>query len=201
MEFNEKLQELRKQRGLTQEELAKSLYVSRTAISKWESGRGYPSIESLRAISKFFSVTVDQLISTDEVLTMAEEDSKQSNGRFRSLVCGALDIGALGLIFLPLFANRSAEAISEVSLLRLTEIHPWLRVLYFIAVIGLGGGGIFTLALQGSQNCFLNKLRVGISVALGSLAVLLFMLGLHPYAAIFALVLLAFKVFILLKRQ
>ena len=41
MEFNEKLQELRKQRGLTQEELAEKLYVSRTAISKWESGRGY----------------------------------------------------------------------------------------------------------------------------------------------------------------
>jgi transcriptional regulator with XRE-family HTH domain len=47
MEFNEKLQELRKQKGLTQEELAEKLYVSRTAISKWESGRGYPNIESL----------------------------------------------------------------------------------------------------------------------------------------------------------
>ena len=47
MEFNEKLQSLRKNKGLTQEELAEALYVSRTAISKWESGRGYPSIDSL----------------------------------------------------------------------------------------------------------------------------------------------------------
>ena len=70
MELGEKLQELRKQRGLTQEELAAALFVSRTAISKWESGRGYPSIDSLRAISRFFSVSIDNLLSTDEVLAI-----------------------------------------------------------------------------------------------------------------------------------
>ena len=57
MEFHEKLQELRKSRGLTQEELAEDLYVSRTAVSKWESGRGYPSIDSLKEISKYFSAS------------------------------------------------------------------------------------------------------------------------------------------------
>ena len=51
MEFNEKLQELRMNKGLTQDELAEALYVSRTAISKWESGRGYPSIDSLKEIA------------------------------------------------------------------------------------------------------------------------------------------------------
>ena len=48
MEFNEKLQELRKGKGLTQEELAQAIFVSRTAVSKWESGRGYPNIDSLK---------------------------------------------------------------------------------------------------------------------------------------------------------
>ena len=47
MEFHEKLQELRRQKGITQEELAQALYVSRAAVSKWESGRGYPNIDSL----------------------------------------------------------------------------------------------------------------------------------------------------------
>ena len=56
MEFHEKLQELRKSRGLTQEELAGILFVSRTAISKWESGRGYPSIDSLKQIANYFSI-------------------------------------------------------------------------------------------------------------------------------------------------
>ena len=77
MELNEKLQGLRKQKGLTHEELAEVLFVSRTAISKWESGRGYPNIESLKAISKFFGVTIDELLSGDELLTIAEKDTKQ----------------------------------------------------------------------------------------------------------------------------
>lgn len=53
MEFHEKLQELRKQKEMTQEELAQALYVSRTAVSKWESGKGYPNIDSLKAISSW----------------------------------------------------------------------------------------------------------------------------------------------------
>ena len=56
MELYEKLQQLRKEKGWTQEELAELLYVSRTAISKWESGRGYPSIDSLKAISKLLAL-------------------------------------------------------------------------------------------------------------------------------------------------
>ena len=63
MEFNEKLQQLRKSRGLTQEELAEALYVSRTAISKWESGRGYPSIDSLKEISNY-SITGQHIYYT-----------------------------------------------------------------------------------------------------------------------------------------
>ena len=63
MDFHEKLQDLRKQKRLTQQELADRLYVSRTAISKWASGRGYPGIDSLKAIAAFFSVTVDELLS------------------------------------------------------------------------------------------------------------------------------------------
>ena len=85
MEFNRKLQELRKRKGLTQEELAEALFVSRTAISKWESGKGYPNIDSLKALAKFFGVTVDELLSGDELLTIAEEDHKQKQSSLRSV--------------------------------------------------------------------------------------------------------------------
>ena len=106
MEFKEKLQELRKQKGITQEDLAEALYVSRTAISKWESGRGYPNIESLKAISKFFGVTIDVLLSGEELLDVAENDSKQKETHIRNILFGLLDISVLILFFLPFLFLR-----------------------------------------------------------------------------------------------
>ena len=107
MEFNEKLQELRKQKGFTQEELAELLFVSRTAVSKWESGRGYPNIDSLKAISKLFSVTIDELLSGNELLSIAEEENKNKESSIRSLVFGLLDISVIMLLFLPFFAQKN----------------------------------------------------------------------------------------------
>ena len=78
MEFNEKLQELRKNKGLTQEELAEVLFVSRTAVSKWESGRGYPSIDSLKEIANYFSVTIDELLSGEKIISIAEKENKSN---------------------------------------------------------------------------------------------------------------------------
>ncbi|MBE6776011.1 MAG: MATE family efflux transporter [Ruminococcaceae bacterium] len=73
MEFNEKLQELRKQKALTQEELAEKLFVSRTAVSKWESGRGYPNIESLKAKTDFSEGPVWKRIVAQAIpLTVAQ---------------------------------------------------------------------------------------------------------------------------------
>lgn len=89
MEFHEKLQNLRRQRGLTQEELAQALYVSRTAVSKWESGRGFPNIDSLKAIAAFFSVSVDELLSGDALLTMAEAEGRQAGEPYPRPCAGA----------------------------------------------------------------------------------------------------------------
>ena len=83
MEFNEKLQELRKARGLTQEELAEALFVSRTAISKWESGRGYPSIDSLKQIANYFSISIDELLSGERLITIAENENRtKEHGKY-----------------------------------------------------------------------------------------------------------------------
>ena len=201
MEFNEKIQELRKQKGLTQEELAEKLYVSRTAISKWESGRGYPNIESLKAIAKFFSVTVDELLSTDEVLTIAEEDNKRKEKRFRDLVYGLLDLSIAMLLFLPFFAEKADGTIQSVSLITLGCVQPYLKIMYLVAVIAMTVMGILTLALQNCQAMAWVKSKTTVSLTLGAILVLLFMISSQPYAAVFAFVLLTIKALMLIKRQ
>ncbi|MBR1598512.1 MAG: helix-turn-helix transcriptional regulator [Lachnospiraceae bacterium] len=62
MEFNNKLYNLRKQKGLSQEELAGRLNVSRQTVSKWEVGESTPDLEKLAAISELFEVSLDELV-------------------------------------------------------------------------------------------------------------------------------------------
>ena len=148
MEFNEKLQELRKQKGLTQEELAAALFVSRTAVSKWESGRGYPNIDSLKALAKFFCVTVDELLSGEQVLTIAQEEQKEKERHTRGLVFGLLDLCAALFLFLPLFGQSADRGAEAVSLLGLTQVSEYLKIAYCIRVAGSILWGILMLALQ-----------------------------------------------------
>ena len=62
MKFNENLKYLRKKEGLTQEQLAEKLNVSRQAVTKWESGKALPDIENLKEIAYIFSVSIDSLV-------------------------------------------------------------------------------------------------------------------------------------------
>ncbi len=62
MEFNNKLYELRKQKGFSQEELASRLNVSRQTVSKWEVGESTPDMEKLVAISALFEISLDELV-------------------------------------------------------------------------------------------------------------------------------------------
>lgn len=200
MEFNVKLQELRKKRGLTQEELAEALYVSRTAVSKWESGRGYPSIDSLKEIAKFFSVTIDDLLSSNEVLNIAEEESKEKERHFQSVLFALLDISVAMFFFLPFFKGNINGITRELTLLSLVGISPYLKVVYYVTVISTIIYGILTLALQNYQKNFWLKSKDKISLALNAVAVLLFIISLQPYAAAFLFIYLIIKVFMLKNK-
>ena len=179
MEFHDKLQQLRKQAGLTQEELAQKLFVSRTAISKWESGRGLPSIDSLMAIANFFGITVDQLLSGDQVLSIAREDASEKQNRLRELFFALLDCGAALFFFLPLFGEHANGIVRTVSLIRLSAVQPWLKIAYFVILAATVVLGILSLALPRLHH------KKRLSLLSNTAGTFLFILSRQPYAAAF----------------
>ncbi len=200
MEFHEKLQELRKNKGLTQEELAQALYVSRTAISKWESGRGYPSIDSLKEISRFFSVTIDELICPQEIMTVAEDDRKAFISHSISVICNTLDILTAVLLFIPAFGNGTGST-ATVSLFSLTGIQPWLKIV-FIVVIGLIIlNGICGVILSRYDQPVWHRHRLVTGMALSVTAVGVFIGTRQPYAGIICFAILAIKAYLIIKEK
>ncbi len=193
MEFGEKLQCLRKRKGLTQEELAESLYVSRTAISKWESGRGYPSIDSIKEIACFFSVTIDELLSSEKILSLAEKEHKQSIGKIIGVIFGILDLFSLALVVLPLYPNTVDGHVYSVSLTNFTGISPSAVIIYWIMFLAL--------TLLGALKTIMTQLKIHrgekyvawSSLGLGILAVLFLILTRQVYATIICFALLTIK--------
>ena len=72
MTFGEKLKDARKEAGLSQEQLAEKLFVSRSAVAKWESGKGMPDIENMKAIAQLLDVSMDYLLDDDGKLNFNE---------------------------------------------------------------------------------------------------------------------------------
>ena len=201
MTFGKKIKKLRTDNGLTQDELAEKIYVTRTAISKWESGRGFPNIESLKAISKFFSVSLDELLSGEDILAIAEKDHKETERTIRDLVFGLLDCGMALLLFLPFFGQKADGVIREVSLLALYDIQTYLKTAY-IAFVGIMiVFGIITLALQNCRQRLWTKSKSNLSLTLSAVGVCLFIVSQQPYAAVFVFAFSIIKVLMLIKRQ
>lgn len=200
LEFHEKLQELRKKKGMTQEELAAKLFVSRTAISKWESGKGYPNIDSLKEISRFFGVSLDALLSGEELLCVAQKDHEGKEQRSRDLVYGLLDSSLVMFLFLPFFGQKVEGVIYEVSLLELTELESYVFIPYLIGTLAIVVTGIMTLALQNVDFPFWKKNKGKLSMTLSVCLTMFFIITLQPYAAAFTFLYLMIKALMLIKR-
>ena len=199
MEFHEKLQELRKSRGLTQEELAEILYVSRTAISKWESARGYPSIDSLKEISKYFSVTIDDLLSGEKLISIAEKENKSNIRNMCELLFGIVDICYFLLIVLPLYPNTINGFVYSVNLITYKEttvLNLWIYWIMFLILIAAGVLKIIFMQLEVEK---WQNLITGFSMGVNILAVLFLALAREAYVVSMAFLLLVIKGILILK--
>lgn len=105
MEFKERLKELRTNANMTQEDLANQIFVSRTLVSKWESGDRYPSKDNLARLSVLFQIPHDELIGGKK--------EKDTYNRYNILsivyssVCGALTLVLVGLMITAIIEKAS----------------------------------------------------------------------------------------------
>ena len=200
MEFHEKLLELRKSRGLTQEELAEALFVSRTAISKWESGRGYPSIDSLKEISSYFSVSIDDLLSGEQLISIAEKENKSNLNSVCDLLLGFVDLFSLMLIFLPLYPKPVNGYIYSVNLFGYVGNNTFIIKIYWALFASLTIIGIVKILMV----CFKveqgKKIITSLSVGLSIIAVLFLAMAREPYAITVMFLLLLIKGGLLYKQ-
>ena len=199
MEFNEKLQELRKSRGLTQEELAEALFVSRTAISKWESGRGYPSIDSLKEISRYFSVSIDVLLSGDQLIMIAEKENKSNLNSVCDLLLGFVDLFSLLLIFLPLYPKPSNGYSYAVNLFGYVDNDAYITT-YWVLFVSLTIVGIVKILMTHFKFEKTKKAVDSLSIGLSVIAVLFLSMAKEPYAITVAFLLLFVKGVLLYKQ-
>lgn len=199
MELNEKLQELRKNRNLTQEQLAEKLFISRTAVSKWESGRGYPSIDSLKDISKFFEISLDDLLSKDELLDVASEDGKQKVSHFYDMIFGLLDCFIIIFLFFPFFGEKTDNFVKSVPLISLMGEPIYIIIPYYIVIFSLIIFGITTLTLQNNTSRFWINSKRTVSILLSTLGIIVFTVTLQPYPAILMLIFLVIKTVMIIK--
>lgn len=198
MELSEKIQKLRKEQGLTQEQFAKLLFVSRTAVSKWETGRGVPSMESLKMIAKLFDITLDQLVRADEIIAVAESENKQNLTRLICYIEGVLNLSAVMCILLPIYKFKLENTFYSVPLY---QFDSWLSVFYWIFPIAMAVCGFAQIAIFKSENSRLKRYLSIAATILNVSATLLLILSSQPYPAILFFVLLLIKGALLIKQK
>ena len=88
MELQNRLVVLRKERGLSQEELAEKLYVSRQTISNWERGQTYPDLSSLLLLATYFDISLDNLIKGDFIEMQQTHDEEKCQLRKWLVILG-----------------------------------------------------------------------------------------------------------------
>jgi transcriptional regulator with XRE-family HTH domain len=201
VEFSEKLQQLRKQNNMTQEELAGQLFVSRTAISKWESGKGYPNIESLKSISKLYEVSIDDLLSNEELITLATAENQSNMRNVFGFVFSILDFMAIAFIFLPLYGQPRGDYIYSVSLLDYYDTSLTIRSIYYVIYIIMALVGLAGFVIQFLEKDNYLKINKYISVGIHTFAIIFFIMTRQPYVTFFLFMFFIIKVILLIKNQ
>ena len=200
MSIGKNIAKYRKSLRLTQEAFGEKLGVTNQAVSKWESGRGYPSIDSLKDISSYFSVSIDELLSGEKLLSIAERENKSNMQNLCDMLIGILDLLSVTLIVLPLYPNPIDGYIFSVNLFSYTETTSFNRFVYWGLFTTLMAAGIAKILLTRLMIVKGRKLLTAGSMGLSTLTVLFLAMTREAYAVTMAFLLFVTKGILLWKN-
>ena len=166
-----------------------------------QEGRGYPSIDSLKEISKYFRITIDELLSTEKLLSIAERENKEKLRNICDMLFGLLDITSFILIVLPLYPNMVDGVIYSVNLFEYTQTTFLNRLVYWAIFILLIVVGSIKLLLTKFTNEKCNRIVTVVSMMLSILIVLFLALTREAYALVVVFLLLVIKGILVLKNK
>ena len=201
MDIGYKIKKIREGKGLTQEKFAKELYVSRTAVSKWELNKGYPSIDSLKLIAEKFNVSLSDLLTNCDLIDLAEKDIIQNKRKTKNYVITILDLFTILILFLPLFSQKIYDRYVCLSLFNCVEISK-LNFIIFICFVGLTFiCGILEFINIKIENFVFSKILLYLSFIFSIISIVMFILCRQIYVSIFELGFLVIKGFFLIKNK
>ncbi|MDO4478103.1 MAG: helix-turn-helix transcriptional regulator [Lachnospiraceae bacterium] len=201
MELNLKIKSLREAHEMTQEQVAEALYVSRRTVAKWEKGRSYPSIDSLKNLAKCFGVPLEELIDSEEIIALAKADIKESHQKYMALVCSLLDLAVLMMLFVPVFHDLLNGAITSAPLFRLHGVAMVRRVLFRVVVLATAANGVLGLAVSHADRAVWRRYPLAIGTTLSIVGAILFIVSSQTNAALFYMVILIIKGALLVKTK
>ena len=196
MELCKKIKKIRNDNKLTQEQFAEKMLVSRTAVSKWENGTCYPSIDSLKYMSKTFNISLDKLLSSEEILELAKTENQSNISKYNSLLFCLLDVVRIIFIFLPLYSYETNDFVYSVSLFNSNDLGLTLKIIFMLVFIMFLVLGIIELILNYKENNgLINKISLFIDVI--SIFILLFIK--QPYVIALMFVVFIIKITMLIN--
>ena len=196
MELSKKIKQIRNDNKLTQEQFAEKMLVSRTAVSKWENGTCYPSIDSLKYMSQIFNISLDKLLSSEEILEIAKTENQSNISKYNSLLFCLLDIVRIIFIFLPLYSYKTNDFIYSVSLLNSNDLGTTLKIVFMLIFIMFLFLGIIELIFNYKGN---NKLINKISIFLDVTSIFVLLCTKQPYVIALMFVIFIIKTIMLVN--
>ncbi len=158
------------------------------------------SLKSLKCISTLFSVSIDELLSSDELITLAECENRSNIKRIYDLIIGIIDVMAIAFIFLPLYGQSNGEYIYFVNLLQYTDLSKTNLIIYWAIFISTIGLGIARLILSYTNKESWGSTTAKCSIALGAVAICLFAAAREPYVTILLFLFFIMKIFAFWKQ-